>query len=83
MTYFRVKRTVLGQTFERFLEETLPPGGTIFVSECRLQWPTVTVAERHIFQHGALGGATPDEFLHGSERVAAYLERYNSPHRVR
>ncbi len=81
MTYFRVKRTVLGHAFEQFLADNLPPGSTIFISECKLTWPTVKIGERHIFQHGALGGATAEEFHHGSERVAEYLKRYDSPYR--
>jgi hypothetical protein len=81
MTYFRVKRLRLGETYERFLEETLPPGGTIFLVECRLRWPTTRVAERHVFQHGAPGGATPEEYLRGGERVEEYLKRYGSHRR--
>jgi hypothetical protein len=78
MAYFRVKRLKLGKTYARFLEENLSEGATLFVAECRLKWPTTRVEERHIFQFGALGGATPQEFLHGSERVEAYLARYGS-----
>jgi hypothetical protein len=81
MTYFRVKRRRLGETFTRFIEDVLPPGGTIFLTECNLQWPTTRISDRHIFQFGALGGATPDEFYHGSPRVEKYLERYNSHRR--
>jgi hypothetical protein len=81
MTYFRVKRTVLGGAFEQFIRDNLPRGSTIFVSDCQLKWPTVQISDRHIFQHGALGGATLDEFHHGSERVEEYLERYGSHHR--
>lgn len=76
MTYFRVKRLCLGEAYERFLEKSLPPGGTIFLVECQRTWPTTQVGDRHIFQFGALGGATPEEFLYGSERVEAYLQRY-------
>jgi hypothetical protein len=78
MTYFRVKRQCLGAAFERFLEEALEPGGTIVLAECRCTWPTTAVAERHIFQFGAVGGATPQEYLHGSPRVAAFLAKYGS-----
>ncbi len=78
MTYFRMKRLRLGETYERFLKNSLPSGGTIFLVECQRTWPTTQVGERHIFQFGALGGATPEEFFHGSERVAEYLERYQS-----
>lgn len=81
MTYFRVKRLVLGEAFERFIERNLALGGTIILSECSLKWPTVRMGERYIFQHGALGGATPEEFHEGSERVEEYLERYGSHRR--
>jgi len=78
MEYFRVKRLSLGETYKRFLKNSLPAGGTIFLVECQRTWPTTQVGDRHIFQFGAMGGATPDEFIHGSERVEAYLERYAS-----
>jgi hypothetical protein len=81
MSYFRVKRLRLGGTYERFLEETLAPGGTIFLVECRRRWPTTRVAERHVFQHGAPGGATEEEYLYGGERVEDYLRRYGSHRR--
>jgi hypothetical protein len=76
MAYFRVKRLRLGKTYERFLEENLSEGATLFVAECGLKWPTTRVGERHVFQFGALGGATPIEFLRGSERIEDYLARY-------
>jgi hypothetical protein len=79
LTYFRVKRRTLGEGYEQFLLDRLEPGGTILVPDCRLRWQTTRIGERHVFQHGALGGATEDEFHHGSERVAEYLERYDSP----
>jgi hypothetical protein len=81
MAYFRVKRLRLGETYERFLKENLAEGATLFVAECRLKWPTTQVGERHIFQFGALGGATTEEYLRGSERVEAYLARYGSHRR--
>jgi len=81
MSYFRVKRLRLGGAYERFLEETLSPGGTIFLVECRRRWPTTRVAERHVFQHGAPGGATEEEYLYGGERVEDYLRRYGSHRR--
>jgi hypothetical protein len=81
IAYFRVKRLQLGDTYERFLEENLSEGATLFVAECGLKWPTTRVEKRHVFQFGALGGATPEEFLRGSERVEAYLARYGSRRR--
>ncbi len=81
MTYFRTKRLRLGTTYERFLADSLEPGGTIFLVECGLSWRTTRVGERHVFQHGALGGATEEEFARGSARVANYLARYGSHRR--
>lgn len=82
MTYFRVKRLWLGKAYENFIRQYLEPGGTIFIVECNLRWPTTKFAERHIFQFGALGGATPDEYHHGGKRVEEYLRRYKT-HRQR
>jgi hypothetical protein len=78
LSYFRIKRLRLGLEYERFLEERLEPGGTIFVIECDLSWPTTKIGERHYFQFGALGGARTDEFFHGGKRVEEYLSRYHS-----
>src|SRR5438552_951498 len=44
-------------------------------------WPTTRFGERHVFQHGALGGASPDEYAHGGPRMEAYLRRYGIPKR--
>src|SRR5215204_1030407 len=40
LVYFRVKRLRLGETYERFLAQSLEPGGTIFLIDCRITWPT-------------------------------------------
>ena len=53
----------------------------LFLVECGLGWPTTRVGERHFFQFGALGGATPDEYLRGGPRVEEYLRRYGSRRR--
>jgi hypothetical protein len=81
MSYFRVKWRVLPPAYRAFLRDCLEPGGTVIVSDCEIRWPTTRVAERYVFQHGALGGATVEEFRHGSPRISDYLARYGSPHR--
>lgn len=81
MTYFRVKRRRLGDPYRRFLERNLAPGGTVFVVDCALRWPTVRVGDRHVFQPGALGGAEPAEYVRGGPRVEDLLRRYRSPRR--
>lgn len=81
MTYLRVKRLRLGETMERFITDSLSPGGTLFLVECEQKWPTVRVGSRHYFQPGAVGGLEPEEYLRGSERVADFLARYGSSRR--
>lgn len=71
MSYFRLKRLRLGEAYKRFLEENLEGEGTILLSESSLKWPTTKVGERHVFQFGGVGGATPEEFLEGGERPEA------------
>ncbi|OJF15868.1 hypothetical protein, partial [Couchioplanes caeruleus] len=79
VAYFRVKRTRLGDAYQRFLTERLEPGGTILLAECRQRWPVTTVGERHLFQFGAIGGMPPDEYRADSARVRGYLRRYGAP----
>lgn len=78
MTYFRIKRRRLGPIFEGFLADALEPGGTIFVVECRHAWPVTRIDDRYWFQAGGVGGATPQEYLDGGPRVAAFLAREGS-----
>lgn len=78
MTYFRVKWRRLGLAYEEWIEQMLPPGGTLLVAECEKYWGVTRVGERHVFQHGAVGGAREDEFHLGSERVVAHLDEIGS-----
>src|SRR5690606_29905735 len=79
MAYFRVKRTRLGPTYERFLADTLAPGAVLYVAECTQRWPTTRLGERHVFQFGAVGGLGPGEYRGDDPRIAAYLRRYGVP----
>ncbi|HEX2055064.1 MAG TPA: hypothetical protein VHF07_01145 [Nitrospiraceae bacterium] len=80
MSYFRMKKTRLGPEYEAFLDRHLEAGGTIFLVDCRLSWPVTRLNERHVFQFGALGGATVEEMHQGGPRVADYLKRHGSPY---
>ncbi|CAA9345609.1 MAG: hypothetical protein AVDCRST_MAG16-2043 [uncultured Frankineae bacterium] len=73
MAYFRVKRRRLGATYTRFLSDCLAPGGTVVVVDDRSRWPVTRIGERHVFQFGAQGGATVEEYFSGGPRVAAFL----------
>ena len=75
MAYFRVKFLRLPAPYRRFLADCLAPGGTVVLIDCARRWPTTTVGERHVFQFGALGGATEQEFREGDPRVAEFLRR--------
>jgi hypothetical protein len=75
MMYFRLKWRRLPMAYRDFLASVLPPGGTLLIAECRQRWRTTRVGSRHVFQHGAVGGADEDEFHGGSPRVEALLAR--------
>ncbi|GAA3742940.1 hypothetical protein HDA32_003214 [Spinactinospora alkalitolerans] len=79
MSYFRVKWRRLPAAYRDFLCATLPPGATLVVGECELRHPVLRVADRYIFQHGAVGGATSEEYQRGGPRVHDLLRRYGSP----
>jgi hypothetical protein len=81
MTYFRIKLREIGNPYEEFIHQVLDPGATIYVVDCKKKWPTTKLGERYYFQHGAVGGATIEEFHHGSPRVEKYLKRYDSHRR--
>jgi hypothetical protein len=78
MSYFRVKRLRLGADYERFLLERLAPGGTIVLVDCRKRWPVHRVAERHVFQFGAVGGAEPRDYFPGTDRTRRFLRQQGS-----
>jgi hypothetical protein len=78
IAYFRLKRLRLGKAYERFLADRLAPGGTIFLVDCRLRWPTTEVGERHVFQFGGVGALTPEQYRQGGIEVAHFLGRQGS-----
>ncbi len=75
MSYFRLKYLRLPDAYETFMQQCLEPGATICIVDCALPWPTTQLADRYVFQMGALGGPTADEYLHGGPRVTAFLEQ--------
>lgn len=63
MAYFRVKWTTLPPAYQRFLDERLQPGAPVIVVRDTSTWPVTRVGDRHVFQVGARGGMTPEEYL--------------------
>jgi hypothetical protein len=76
MTYFRLKFQRLPLAYREYLLRILPCGATLYVNRCNRQWPVTRTGSRSVFQFGATGGATEDEYFQGSPRVAEYLSRY-------
>ncbi|MGW3729516.1 hypothetical protein [Streptomyces sp. NPDC000851] len=66
------------EPYRRFIQDRLAPGERVVV-DCTLRRPTTRVDDRYVFQFGALGDATPEEYRHGGPRVAELLARYGSP----
>ena len=73
MGHFRFKRLVLGDAYERFLDEHLAPGGTVAAVDGGLDFAITHAGERHVFQHGAVGGPTETEYRRGGPRVTQFL----------
>ena len=76
MAYYRLKFRRLPAAYRDLLVGTLGPGATLYTVECGTAWPVTRLGERYVFQFGAVGGATVDEYFRGGPRVRAYLGRY-------
>ena len=62
MAYFRVKWHVLPRAYQAFLAESLGPGAPVIIVRDRSSWPVTRVGPRHVFQHGAQGGMSAEEY---------------------
>jgi hypothetical protein len=78
MGYFRLKFRRLPAAYKEFLINSLKPGATVLLVECGLRWPASRIGDRYLFQHGALGGLSPEEYEHGGPAVADLLRRHGS-----
>ncbi|HEY9761493.1 MAG TPA: hypothetical protein V6D07_03150 [Trichocoleus sp.] len=81
VTYFRVKRTRLGEQYKQFLLQTLEPGATLFLLECEYKWWATQAGERHSFQFGGKGKLTPTDYFQPSPQIAQFLQERGSKHR--
>ncbi|KAM7196931.1 hypothetical protein V8F20_006898 [Naviculisporaceae sp. PSN 640] len=79
MAYFRLKLIKLTRAYRSYLLDALEANGTVIIVRSGISWPSTKVADRHYFQSGAVGGATPEEFLQGSPDVARFIESQKSP----
>ena len=63
MAYFRVKWHRLPRAYRTFLQRCLLPGAPVVVLRDTSTWPVTRYGDRHVFQVGARGGMTADEYL--------------------
>jgi hypothetical protein len=63
MAYFRVRWRRLPRAYERFLHERLPPTAPVVVVRDGSTWPVTRLGDRHVFQLGAHGGMTAEDYL--------------------
>ncbi|HVT22477.1 MAG TPA: hypothetical protein VHE57_13935 [Mycobacteriales bacterium] len=73
IAYFRMKMRTLTEAYRRYLHDCLAPGGTIVVIDGDIRWPVTRRADRHVYQQGAVGGLTPQEYVEGGPRVESFL----------
>ena len=81
LAYFRMKQRQLTSAYQTFIEEVLLPGGQLIIVDCEQQWPTTRLADRYVFQPGAVGGLTPEDYLDGSPHVARFLDEQGATQR--
>jgi len=63
MAYFRVKWQRLPAAYRRFLERCLRSEAPVLVARDTSTWPVTRYGDRHVFQVGARGGMTADQYL--------------------
>jgi hypothetical protein len=63
MAYFRVKWRRLPAAYRAFLERSLAPGAPVIVVRDTSSWPVTRYGDRHVFQAGAQGGMSAEEYL--------------------
>ena len=81
VNHIRLKLLELPEAYQKFIQNHLAPGGTIFYVDNRYTWHQYRVNDRHMFQVGGLGGFSDEEYIEGSEVISAWLAEQNSEHR--
>lgn len=81
LTHLRLKLIRLPQTYRRFINDRLRPGGALVYLDCTASWPNYQVGPRHRLQIGGWGGLAPDAYLDGSPEIDKFLQGSGSSHR--
>lgn len=72
----RFRFTEVPKEYIDTLAQILAPDGTILLIEVRTGWRQYRGLPGFNFQIGAPGGISDDEYLRGSKRISAFLEKY-------
>jgi hypothetical protein len=67
MAYFRVKWHRVPEAYQRFLWRCLRPGAPVVIVRDTSTWPVTRYGDRHVFQVGAQGGMTAEQYLVGPD----------------
>lgn len=78
MSYFRLKHRRLPAPYRDALVRWLPAGATLYLLDCTKRWPVTRTSPHSVFQFGAMGGATLEEYFRGGPRARSYFARYRS-----
>lgn len=78
INHLRAKLLELPETYKKFINENLAPGGTLLIIDCSYPWLQYRMSGRTSFQIGGLGGVSDSEFIDGSERIDDYLRDQGS-----
>ena len=75
VNHLRFKLIDLPQSYQKYIRNTLQPGGAICYLDCQAKWLRFRVGERSVFQVGGWGDISAEEFLDGSPRIQKYAHQ--------
>lgn len=75
VNHLRFKLIDLPDSYANFIRNRIQPGGAVIYLEGAAQWLRYRLGKQSIFQVGGWGDISPQEFLKGSPRIAAYAKQ--------
>lgn len=78
VNHLRLKLLSLPDSYAKFIEEHLIPGGAICYLDCQAQWLRYRINDQCFFQVGGWGDIPADEYLSGSERLKQFSKKIGS-----
>ena len=75
VNHLRFKLLNLPESYQKYIRNTLQPGGTICYLDCQAHWLRFRVGDRSVFQVGGWGDISAEEFLDSSPRIQNYAQQ--------